>query len=107
MQGKLPIVTHRNMPGAHQCLPASFMSAINFAGFPEIANRIKEELSQCTEPSDMSISADLFLTIANKFLLQYDMKLVKNNRLNRYDPRAFVTAQNNKSKGNKTKIIVA
>jgi hypothetical protein len=93
----LPIVSHRNNPGEHKCLPACFMSAMHFIGFPEIANRIKEDLSRGPETSDKSVCADVFLTIANRILLQYDMKLVKNNKLNRYDPRAVATQQHNKT----------
>ena len=68
-QNGLPIVFHRNIPGEHKCLPGCFMSAIHSVGFPEIANRIKEELSRSIETSDESMSPDLFVTIANKVLL--------------------------------------
>ena len=104
-QGDLPLVVYRNMPDEHKCLANCFMSAIHFVGFPEIGKRIKEQWGSETS-IEHSGSGDPFLEgVANRILLQYDMKLVKNNKLNRYDPKAIVANSNTERQG--TKLVVA
>lgn len=101
--GDLPPVVYRNMPGEHKCLENCFISAMHFIGYPEIGKRIRNLLDR-TEATTNSGSPFL-QDVANKILIQYDMKLVKNNKLNRYDPRAIANAKSIETKGKR--IVVA
>ena len=105
--GDLPLVVYRNLPGEHKCLENCFMSAMHFIGYPEIGKRIRD-LSALEETTETTSSGGLFLQdVANKVLIQYGMKLVKNNKLNRYDPRAIAATESIEAKCKGTKIVVA
>ena len=103
----LPPVVYRNMAGEHKCLENCFISAMHFIGFPEIGKRIKDR-SELAETQETSSDGGFFLqNVANTVLIQYDMKLVKNNKLNRYDPIAIAASNNIGRKSKGTKIVVA
>jgi hypothetical protein len=102
-RGNLPLVVYRNMPQEHKCLENCFMSAIHYIGFPEIGKCVKDLTAR--ETLDVSGSGDPFLEgIANRVLLQYNLKLVKNKKPNRYDPLVSANS-NNEKKG--IKVVIA
>lgn len=96
----LPLVEYRNKPGEHLCMVSALTSALHFLGYPEIAKRIHKDLGE-----EVVLGEDFvnwFLScVANKNLLQYGMKLVKNDRRNRYNPNERACKGNEKNEKDK------
>jgi hypothetical protein len=85
-QDGLPLLMYRNKPGEHLCMVNALTSALHYLGYQEIAKRIVRDLEQ---ESFMGVNfVDCFMSrVVNKNLVPYSMKLVRNDKRNRYDPK--------------------